>query len=52
MRSVQVDLQLPENPLKIQTALFFLMNLLWLCLDFSMFVSGEGKRVELVVEET
>jgi hypothetical protein len=28
------------------------MNLLWLCLDFSMSASGDEKRVELVVEET
>jgi hypothetical protein len=28
------------------------MNLLWLCLDFSMAVSGDEKRIELVVEET
>jgi len=52
MRGVKVDLQLPENPLTIPTAPFFLMNLLWLCLDFSMSASGDEKRVELVVEET
>jgi signal transduction histidine kinase len=52
MRGVQVDLQLPENPVKFQTAPFFLMNLLWLCLDFSMSASGNEKRIELVVEET
>jgi signal transduction histidine kinase len=50
MRGVQVDLQLPENPVTFQTAQFFLMNLLWLCLDFSMSASGDDKRVELVVE--
>ena len=52
MRGVKVDLQLPENTLTIPTAPFFLMNLLWLCLDFSMSTSGDEKRVELVVEET
>ena len=52
MRGVKVDLQLPESPLPIPTASFFLMNLLWLCLDFSMSASGDEKRVELVVEET
>ena len=52
MRGVKVDLQLPESPLTIPTAPFFLMNLLWLCLDFSMSASGDEKRVELVVEET
>ena len=50
MRGVQVDIQLPQNPVKIQTAPFFLMNLLWLCLDFSMSASGYEKRVQLVVE--
>jgi len=52
MRGVKVDLQLPESTLTIPTAPFFLMNLLWLCLDFSMSTSGDEKRVELVVEET
>jgi signal transduction histidine kinase len=52
MRGVKVDLQLPENPVTFQTAPFFLMNLLWLCLDFSMSASGDQKRVELVAEET
>ena len=50
MRGVQVNLQLPENPVTFQTAPFLLMNLLWLCLDFSMSASGDDKRVELVVE--
>jgi len=52
MRGVKVELQLPGSPLTIPTAPFFLMNLLWLCLDFSMSASGDEKRVELVVEET
>jgi signal transduction histidine kinase len=52
MRGVKVDLQLPGSPLTIPTAPFFLMNLLWLCLDYSMSASGDEKRVELVVEET
>lgn len=51
-RGIQVDLELPENPIKFQTAPFFLMNLLWLCLDFSMSVSGDEKYVKLVAEET
>jgi signal transduction histidine kinase len=52
MRVVKIELQLPPGPLKIPTAPFYLMNLLWLCLDFSMSASGDEKRVELVVEET
>ncbi len=50
MRGVKVDLKLPAGPLTIPTAPFYLMNLLWLCLDFSMSASGDEKRVELVVE--
>jgi C4-dicarboxylate-specific signal transduction histidine kinase len=52
MRGVRVDLKLPEGLVSVPTAPFFLMNLLWLCLDFSMAVSGDEKRIELVVEET
>ena len=52
MQGVKVDLQLPASPLTIPTAPFYLMNLLCLCLDFSMSASGDEKRVELVVEET
>ena len=52
MRNVSVDLQLPTSSLTIPTAPFFLMNLLCLCLDFSMSASGDEKRVELVVAET
>ena len=47
-----MDLQLPASPLTIPTVPFFLMNLLWLCLDFSMSASGDEKRLELVVDET
>ena len=52
MRGVEVDLQLPASPITIATAPFFLMNLLWLCLDFSMSAGGEDKRIDLVAEAT
>ena len=52
MRGIEVHLKLPASPLRITTAPFYLMNLLWLCLDFSMSASGNEKQVELVVEET
>jgi signal transduction histidine kinase len=52
MKNVRVDLQLPQNSPKIQTAPFLLMNLLWLCLDFAMDASGELKQIEVVAEET
>ncbi len=51
-KNVQVDLQLPRDPPKIQTAPYQLMNLLWLCLDFAMDASGELKQIEVVAEET
>jgi signal transduction histidine kinase len=51
MQGVKVDLQLPASPLRISTAPFYLMNLLCLCLDFSMSASGDEKQVELLVEE-
>ena len=52
MKGVQVDLRLPETPVMIQTTPFNLMNLIWLCLDFSMSASGDEKRIELVANET
>jgi C4-dicarboxylate-specific signal transduction histidine kinase len=52
MQGVKVDLQLPASSQPIQTAPFFLMNLLCLCLDFSMTACGDGKRVGLGVDET
>ena len=52
MRGIGIDLRLPQNPVALQTAPFFLMNLLWLCLEFSMSAGGDEKQVELVAEET
>jgi C4-dicarboxylate-specific signal transduction histidine kinase len=52
MRGIKIDLQLPENPVALETAPFRLMNLLWLCLEFCMSASGEEKRIELVAEDT
>jgi len=52
MRCVSIETKLSENPIKIRTSPFFLMNLLWLCLDFAMAASGTGKCVELVTEKT
>ena len=52
MRGVRIDLQLPQNPVALQTAPFFLMNLIWLCLEFSMSAAGDEKQLELVAAET
>jgi C4-dicarboxylate-specific signal transduction histidine kinase len=52
MRDVSVDPKLGENPMMVRTAPFVLMNLLWLCLDFTMDAAGEDKIVELVTQKT
>ena len=52
MRSVAVNMQTAANPIMITTAPFFLIDLLWLCLDFCMSACGDDKQLELVVEET
>ena len=52
MRGIELGLKLPTGPLTIPTAPFFLLNLLWLCLDFSMSAGGDAKRLELVIAET
>ncbi len=52
MRGVDLQPKLGESPLKIKTAPFFLMNLLWLCLDFAMDAAGEDKIVGLVARKT
>ena len=51
MRGITVNHHLPANPLAITTAQFYLMNLLWLCLEFAISASGDEKQVELDVEE-
>jgi len=52
MRGIRIDWQLPENPVALQTAPFFLMNLIWRCLEFCMSAAGDEKQVELVAAET
>ena len=51
-RGVGIQLKRNEGPLKLRTSPFFLMNLLWLCLDFAMDAAGEDKIVELVTRNT
>jgi C4-dicarboxylate-specific signal transduction histidine kinase len=52
MRDVTVDPKLGESPMMVRTSPFLLMNLLWLCLDFSMDAAGEDEIVELVTQKT
>lgn len=52
MRSVTLEPKLQQSPVKIKTSLFFLMNLIWLCLDFAIDAAGDGKIVELATQKT
>ena len=51
-RGVAVQPKLNESPMTLKTSPFFLMNLLWLCLDFAMDAAGEDKIVELATQKT
>ena len=52
MRGVTVQPKLNECPVTLRTAPFFLMNLLWFCLDLAMDAAGEEKIVELDTKKT
>jgi len=51
-RGVTLKPELPATQVKITTSPFFLENLVWLCLDFAMNVTGVGKTVRLAVKQT
>lgn len=52
MQDVTLAPKHPGNSVKITTNPFFLENLVWLCLEFSMKRAGRGKTVSLTCEET
>ena len=52
IRKITVEPKLSGSPLEIKTSPFFLMNLLWMCLEFAMEASGDIKQVELITEQT
>jgi C4-dicarboxylate-specific signal transduction histidine kinase len=52
MRSVAIKAKYSEDPVRINTAPFFLMNLLWRCLDFAVGAAGDGKSVEIAVQKS
>ena len=52
MRGIDLQFRLGQSPLMLKTSPFFLMNLLWLCLDFAMDAAGEDKIVGLVARKT
>ena len=49
---VNVALKLPPDSPTITTVPFYLINLICLCLDFSMSAAGDGKRLELTIANT
>lgn len=52
MRGVTLDVTVPATSGTITTNPFFLENLLWLCLDFSMGAAGQEKNIHLFAEGT
>ena len=50
MKSVKLDLQLPQDPVTIITSPFHLLNLLWQVVDFAMGASGGGKTLRFTYE--
>jgi C4-dicarboxylate-specific signal transduction histidine kinase len=50
MQRIKIDLKLPDHPASLQTAPFFLMNLVWLCLEFAMSAAGDDKQIEVAAE--
>ena len=52
MRDVAVRPKRNEVPLKLRTSPFFLLNLLWCCLDFAMDAANKDKMIELVAQKT
>ncbi|MBL0702216.1 MAG: HAMP domain-containing histidine kinase [Desulfosarcina sp.] len=52
MRGITIEVKPSENIVKITTAAFFLENLIWLCLDFAMSVTGSAKTISLIIRET
>jgi signal transduction histidine kinase len=50
-RNVNLESRLSAEPVMLQTIPFFLMNLIWLCLEYIMDAAGSGTSVELVTEK-
>jgi C4-dicarboxylate-specific signal transduction histidine kinase len=51
IQGVSVEQTSVEGSVVIQTTLFLLQNLLWLCLSFAMELTGDEKKVRLFVEK-
>ena len=50
MKGFKIDLQLPDDPVALQTAPFYLMSLVWQCLEFAMSAGGDEKQIEVAAE--
>ena len=51
-RGVQVHVKRPRGAVRITTAPFVLLNLMWLCLDEAMAFAGPERTVELAAEDS
>jgi C4-dicarboxylate-specific signal transduction histidine kinase len=51
-RGVALQPKLNQDALQLEISPFFLMHLLWLCMDFALDATGEDKVVELVPQKT
>lgn len=51
MRGVSLEMVPAESPIMLTTNPFLLENLVWLCLDFAMGVTGTRKTVEMIPEK-
>lgn len=51
MRRTQLEVHLPPKPLVVNTVAFFLMNLVWLCLDTALERIGKNRTIHLGCEE-
>jgi signal transduction histidine kinase len=51
-RNVTIEVKYSDAALQIRTAPFFLINLLWVCLDFAMEAAGEDKFIEIATQKT
>lgn len=50
MQGITINLKLPDNPVALQTTPFFLMNLIWQCLEFAMSAGGDEKQIVVAAE--
>jgi len=52
IRGVAIQTLAPSAPVLVTTFPFWLLNMLWICLDCAMTAAGPGKTIEMVAEKT